>query len=438
MINFQKIWNYYSRESVLKAIAEVAKDREVVSVFQDGRFGKRPDVIQYPQDVLQAVAGGTVSFHGSVERWQQPMKLDVGMTKQDLDNLRTGWDVLIDPDVADFEIGKIATKQIIEALKDHGVSSYSIKFTGGKGFHVAIPFEAMPEKINMQPTSVQYPEFLQKIIQYLKWYVEDQLKQEILSQFTPKEISQRIQKPLSDISDENGINVFKIVSMDVFGSRHLFRLPYSIHEKSMLVSLPIKISNIDRFEKENASPEKVKVEERFLSQKVTLHDAEALVVEALDWAAKNKVEEKEELSKVFEKRIKYIPEEFFPPCIKLASHGIADGRKRSVFILINFLRNMGWGIDKIEKYLMEWNEKNYPPLRANYLRTQLRWHFRQDRSLLPPNCDNQNFYVVMNICQPDEICKNGTDKIVIKNPVNYPPRKMNKSVKKLKEFKKKR
>lgn len=87
-VDFQKLWNYYSRESILKAIAEVAKDREVVSVFRDGRFGKRPDVIQYPQDVIQAVANGTVAFHGSVERWQQPMKLDVGMTKTDLDKLK--------------------------------------------------------------------------------------------------------------------------------------------------------------------------------------------------------------------------------------------------------------------------------------------------------------------------------------------------------------
>jgi hypothetical protein len=439
MIDFQRIWNYYSRESILKALVEAGKDREVVSVYSDGRFGKRPDVIQYPQDVLQAVAEGTVAFHGSVERWQQPMKLDVGLNRPDLDKLRIGWDAFIDPDVDDFEIAKIAVKQIIEALKDHGVTSYSIKFTGGQGFHIGIPFEAFPEKINFQLLAAQYPDLLQKIIEYVKWYIKDQLREEIVALFSPTDISQRIDKPLAEISNEEGIEPFKIVAMDVFGSRHLFRLPYSLHEKTMLVSLPIKRENLDRFEKEQALPEKVKVEEKFLAPKIVLHDAEALIVEALDWSAKHKAEVVEELPRpVRTRRMGLVPEQYFPPCIQLLSKGLADGRKRSVFILVNFLKNMNWDLEKLESKLMEWNEKNVPPLRTNYLRTQLRWHMRQERNLLPPNCDNQNFYAAIGICQPDETCKARTGEITIKNPVNYPFRKMGRSVKKLKEFKKKR
>jgi len=175
MVDFQKLMNYYSRESVLKAITDISKNREVVSVFSDGRFGKRPDVIQYPQDVLQAVSEGTVSFHGSVERWSQPMKLDVGLTKADFDKMRIGWDIFIDPDVADLEISKVVVKQILEALKDHGVQSYSVKFTGGKGFHIGIPFESIPEKLNMKDSSTLFPELLARTIEYLKWYLKDQL-----------------------------------------------------------------------------------------------------------------------------------------------------------------------------------------------------------------------------------------------------------------------
>jgi len=167
MINFQSVWNYYSRESILKAIVEVAKDREVVSVFRDGRFGKRPNILQYPQDVVQEVAEGTIAFHGSLERWYQPMKLDVGMTRPDLDKLRYAWDVFIDIDVKDFDIAKIAAVQIIEALRDHGVQSHAVKFTGGSSFHIGIPFESIPQKINMLATSQQYPEMLQKIIYFL-------------------------------------------------------------------------------------------------------------------------------------------------------------------------------------------------------------------------------------------------------------------------------
>lgn len=421
-----KVWNWYSRESVLKAILEVAKNREVVSVYKDGRFGKRPDVIQYNQDILQAVAEGAVSFHGSVEQWSNPMKLDVGLTKADLDNLRTGWNIILDPDVNDFEIAKITTKQIVEALKDHGVKNYSIKFSGGKGFHIGIPFEAFPEKINMQLSQTLYPDLLQKLIEYVKSYILGQLKEEILALDNPSRISQRIGKPLSEITDKDGIDPFKIVSMDVFGSRHLFRLPYSLHESSSLVSLPIDFEDLERFEKEHALPEKVKVEKKFLIPISPSHDAEALIVEALDWSTKHKIEVKEDLPKGTKlRKMKMIPEEYFPPCIK--EHmlkGLQDGKKRGVFVLINFLRNMGWDLEKLENMLVEWNSKNYPPLRTNYLRTQLRWHMRQERNLLPPNCDNPQFYSSIGICHPDSICKGGTEKITIKNPVNYPFRKL--------------
>jgi len=343
------------------------------------------------------------------------------MTRENLDNLRSGWDLLIDPDVPDFEIGKIVVKQVIEALKDHGVSSYNIKFSGGKGFHIGIPFESLPEKINLQPTSSQYPEMLWKIIEFLKFYMKDHLKSELLSVFSANEIAQRTGKPLSDIIANEELDPFKVVSMDIFSSRHLFRLPYSLHEKSLLVSLPIRPISLEKFEKEMAQPEKVKVEEKFLVPRVSLHDAEALVVESLDWAAKHLAEKKIEIEKPQKARVtREIPEEYFPPCMKLILSGLRDGKKRSMFVLINFLRNMGWSIEKVEQRIIELNEKNYPPLKPNYLRSQLRWHFRQDRNLLPPNCDNVNFYDNIGICKPDHICDNKH----IKNPINYPFRKL--------------
>jgi len=425
MIESQRAWNWYSRESVLRAIVEAAKNREVVAVYRDGIFGKRPDMIQYIQDILQSVAEGAISFHGSLERWQQPMKLDVGLNKPQLDAMRIGWDVLFDVDVDDFEIAKITVKQIINAFKDHGLSNYSLKFTGGSSFHIGIPFEALPEKINSQSTALQYPDLLQKIIEYVKWYIRDQLKDEIAALETMEEIAKRVGKPVKGIEENGEIDPFKIVSMDVFGSRHLFRLPYTLHEKTLNVSLPLKPMDIDKFEIQQASPEKTKVEEKFLVPKTSFHDAEALVIEALDWSTKHLVEVKEEIPRILiKKKIRTIPEEYFPPCIKLALQGLSDGRKRSLFILTNFLRNMGWTLDKIENKMMEWNEHNIPPLRTNYLRTQLRWHFRQERNLLPPNCDNENFYIAIGICKPDEICTNRTDKIVIKNPVNYPFKKL--------------
>jgi hypothetical protein len=418
-VQMQKIYNWYSRESVQKALLEVAKNREVVSVFGNGQFGKRPNVIQYPQDIIQAISEGAVAFHGSVERWSNPMQLDVGMSKEQLDNLRIGWDVLIDLDVDSFEIAKIATKVFIEALKDHGIKSFSLKFTGGTSFHIFLQFEALPEKVNMVPTKNQYPEMLQKIIEYLKWYTKEEMKSEILSFFDVREVSQRVGKPLNEIVINGELDPFKVISVDIFGSRHLFRLPYSLHESSLLVSLPLEPKEIDKFEKEQALPEKVKVEKSFLKN-ISFPEAEALVIEALDWAAKQPQPKVEIKKKVRIKPTKPIPEEFFPPCIKLILNGLNDGRKRSIFTLVNFLRNMNWDLEKIEKRIFEWNEKNSPQLRASYLRTQLRWHFRQERNLLPANCDNALFYDSIGICKPDEICENKK----IKNPINYPFKKL--------------
>jgi hypothetical protein len=77
---------------------------------------------------------------------------------------------------------------------------------------------------------------------------------------------------------------------------------------------------------------------------------------------------------------------------------------------------MGWSAEQIEKKIDEWNAKNYPPLRTNYLRGQLRWHFRNDKPMLPPNCENPNYYKALGI---HDLCKL-LHEANVKNPVSYP------------------
>jgi hypothetical protein len=451
---FRTVQSYYSRPDVQKALLEEGRGREIVSVLRDGRFGRRPDMLQYPADIEQAVRDGAASFHGSVERWKQPMQLEAGQTRQQLDALRAGWDVLIDVDVKDFDIAKIFVKQFAIALKEHGIANFGLKYTGGKSFHMAVPFESLPKTMNMKPVVLQYPEAMQKILEYLKWYTEEPLHDKLLSSWSPAELAEKIGKSASDIvsgtgdiepfklasvsiQDEEKMNSmkrlqnisYKVTSMDIFSSRHMFRLPYSLHEKSLLVSLPIKIEQLDAFRKEDAAPEKVKVIEKFVNRDVKRREAEALVVEAFDWAATHMKEKLEALprAKAQPEKLMRFAEPQFPPCVHAIFKGVADGKKRSLFILINFLRNMGWTQDEVDKRLSEWNAHNYPPLPANYLRTQLRWHVMQQRTLLPPNCDNENFYRSFGVCKPDATCTAGAKQagqITIKNPVNYAFRRM--------------
>ena len=427
MIDWEEIKKYYFREDVINFLLEFGKDREIVAVYEGGNFGKRPDILQYPRDIINYVENRAISFHCSVERWKDPMLLEAGLTKTQLDENRKAWDLVIDLDVSDFEIAKIATLCFIEALEDHGVKSYFIKYTGGKSFHIIVFFESFPEVVNGIPLEKQYPEVLQKILLYLKWYTKEMIKEELLAFETPLEIAKRIGKKYEEIIDEKGLNPFKIISLDIFGSRHLIRMPYALHENSLRISLPLKKSEIMKFKKEDAEIKNFKgVNEEFLRK--IKKDGSSLLIQALDWCSRNEVEliKKIEIPKEIKSRKKVkLPVETFPPCIKNILAGLNDGRKRAIFIIITFLRNVGWSWEEIEKALDEWNSRNKPPLRENYIRTQLRWHVRQERTLLPPNCDHQVFYKDMGVCTN---CRFKEDSIGygIKNPLTYAFRKFKK------------
>ncbi|MBL7170245.1 MAG: hypothetical protein ISS48_04455 [Candidatus Aenigmarchaeota archaeon] len=414
MNNLAKVWKYYTRKDVQDALLEISRKREIVGVYDNGSFDKRPNIFAYPDDIVEMVKKGVVSFHGSVEKWSNPMSLESGMTAQQLDKLRIGWDLIIDPDCPDFELSKITVKTICEALEDHGIKNYSIKYTGGKSFHIGVPFESFPKKVNTRKTEELYPNAAKTIIEYLKDYTRDTLKERFLELDNPLALAERVGKNITDCIDEEGINPLKLVEIDsmVASSRHMFRLPYSLHEKSLLVSLPLKLEQLDKFQKEDASPWKVKLDTKFFEKKPELAEASALLVEALDWSKKYQEEDKEEY-KGPKRQLKKVPKKYFPPCIHKILQGVPDGRKRSVFVLTTFLQNMGWSWDKIEKELEAWNQRNPKPLPKNYIKTQLRWHQRQPRNLLPPNCNNENYYKNIIGEVKDDYCGG------LKNPVNY-------------------
>lgn len=415
MTNFRQVFDYYSREDVQGALLGVSSNREIAGVLRDGKFGSRPNMLGYRNDIVQMIQSGSVAFHGSVERWSNPMSLSAGMKRQDLDKLRTGFDLLLDLDFKIFEHAKIAAKIFVDALKKHGVRNIYCKYTGGKSFHMAVPFESFPENVNYRPTRLQYPEIPETIVKYLNSFVWERIEKEILRIEPDLELlAQKLSLPLNELVTPDGINQKRILpESGLFSSRHLFRLPYSLHESSFLVSVPIKISDIDDFRKEDATPDKVKVKEKFLFDiNKSGADATGLVIEALDWAAKEIKSEPEKPKPVFTEKA-VITKEYFPPCIMKILGGMNDGRKRSLFILINFLRNMNWSMDRIEEEINEWNQRNSPSLPATYVRGQIKWFRTNQRVMLPPNCDNERFFKAMGLYCGEEFHAR------IKNPVNY-------------------
>jgi hypothetical protein len=65
---------YYSRKDVQEAIFQFCQHREAVPRYYEG-FGKRPDSLEYPSDIIQQVKKGATSFHCSEELWNNPMEI---------------------------------------------------------------------------------------------------------------------------------------------------------------------------------------------------------------------------------------------------------------------------------------------------------------------------------------------------------------------------
>ncbi|MFH1445214.1 MAG: hypothetical protein ABIF08_01905 [Nanoarchaeota archaeon] len=417
-MNSYQILEYYSRPDIQAALLEIGKNREIAGVFKNGSFGSRPNVLIYPDDVKAMVRTGTVEFHCSLEHWSNPMALKT--EGSDYDQFRVGWDLVLDIDCYDFDYGKIATRNLIWALEKHGVKTFSIKYSGGTGFQLGIPWKSIPNVVDGKKTleSVKhFPDLARQIGLYLKSYMKERFEKELFRKYKIEELSEKTGKPIGNFFDEGGesLDPFQAADIDpiLISSRHLFRMPYSINRKTFLVSLPIKKGDLDDFQIEKAKPEKIKANLSFLKE-AEENEAEALVAGAVDWYEMVNVKIKKK--KLRERPSIAIGEEHFPPCIKNIQKGLGDGRKRSLFILINFLSSANWKKEQIDEFVMAWNQKNKNPLGDSYVLSQLRWY--KDKGVrMPPNCKGLGWYNDFGVCEPNDIC--GGQAKIIRNPINH-------------------
>jgi hypothetical protein len=406
------VQEYYSRGDIQKAIIDVARNREIAGVFKSGSFGTRPNVLVYPNDVIEMVKSGVIEFHSSLERWSNPMAIRL----DNYEELRIGWDLILDIDCKEFEHARITATVLCKSLEKHGVKNYSLKYTGGKGFHIGIPWESIPDTIDYKKSVTMFPDVARHIGLYLKNHIREDLGEAFLRKYKPEELAAQSGKPLGKILVNDNVDPFQMVEIDsvLISSRHLFRMPYSLNRNSGLVSVPMKLDNLRRFRKDDAHPDLVRVRERFLDNGKP-GEADILVAEAVDWWARKQVAEMERVIKRAALS-RPAPRELFPPCIKTISEGLSDGRKRSVFILRNFLYSLRWDKGDVEKFIIEWNQKNKPPLSGSIIKSQLRWQKDRKDSMPPPNCIKDGYYENFGVCKPDHIC--GKNKS-IKNPVKY-------------------
>ncbi len=481
---------YYSNPKVQEALVKFGRDREVVPRYFEG-FGKRPDSIQYPSDVQGPVFKGATSFHCSQEIWKDPLKINSDGGMDEMNELRKGWDLLIDIDSPFLDYAKIAAKLIIKEFKKRGIKNYGIKFSGSKGFHIIVSSKAFPEEYEGVLTKDMFPEWPRAITEYLMYKIREEYSKEIDRISTENEIEER-----TDISKEDFVVVYctqcnkptrkgnivffkcnecgmeneirdhkitkkrlkclredcpgireiidskeyhycenckdhenkkiqlnsdrnpeyfekakeRVGSPDLIlvSSRHLFRMPYSLHEKTALASVVLSENELDSFNPNDANPLQVKIRDFIPNNNEG--EAEKLLGEAINWKKETTQTEEEINKKKYSRTDKIeltgVTEDDFPESIKKLLNGLKDGRKRGLFILITFLRSCGFSPEYINEKVREWNKKNDQPLKEGYVKSQIDWHLKQKKQILPPNYENPSFYRDLGLIDKKQDAKN--------------------------------
>ena len=203
MLNISTILKHYKRIEVQKAMLESSRSREVAVRFGDKGFGKRPDTLTYTNEIIELGKQGATSFHVSEEHWSSVLRLRPELSKKELNELRIGWDLVLDVDCKYWEYSKLITHMLIQQLLDHGIRSVSVKFSGSKGFHIGVPFEAFPSSFSLQgkqtPTKLLFPDAPKRIALYLKDKIEPTLVAEIQSKHSDKELAEMTGKKQEEL-----------------------------------------------------------------------------------------------------------------------------------------------------------------------------------------------------------------------------------------------
>ncbi|MBI2143446.1 hypothetical protein HYU20_03855, partial [Candidatus Woesearchaeota archaeon] len=291
-----------------------------------------------------------------------------------------------------------------------------------------VPYEAFPQKVLGKETRDLFPEAPKRIALYIKERIKKRLGDEILKKESNSfaNVAVKTGKKVAEITSKNESSEvaatdkpllnpepFLVIDTLLISSRHMYRMPYSLHEKSGLASVPVDVDRIMEFSKEDAAAEKVKVGAYpFMERENARQDeAERLFLAAYDFGKRQTV--KVEAEKGSGSRGEYeeiegkIPEQYFPACIKKMLEGVADGRKRVLFVLVNFLGSCNYSNEEIEAMIKAWNQRNREPLPHLYISSHLSYH-KQGKRALPPNCSNASYYKEIGIeCTPEcGNCKN--------------------------------
>lgn len=424
-----KLREYYNRDDIKEEIIKFSKDREVALKYKGEFFGKRPNTIESKREIELEIDKGVTSFHCSEERWINPLLLE-SSNQTNIKENRKGWDLIIDID-GKFDYSRIVAKIIFDFFERLGINYSTIKFSGNKGFHIGIPFEAFTEEIfGIGKTKDLFPEAPRKIASYIVYEIKNEINREIIKyEGSIDEVAKKNNLKKEEIIDKEGnLKIDKLVEIDtlLISSRHLFRAPYSLNEKSGLVSIPIDPKRIMFFKKEEARIENVDPKKyenfKFLNYKKEHGKyGDILLVKSYEKDYENMFKEIIDYKDFNSEKIivinETIPEKRFPETIKyILSNKIEDGRKRALFVLLTFLTCVNWDFENIEEIIKIWAQKQN--LKENYYKSQINWFKRLNKKINPPNFNKDTYYRDIGI--PKEVIEKDIkyNKKNNKNPLN--------------------
>ena len=278
-----------------------------------------------------------------------------------------------------------------------------IYFSGSKGFHIIVPSKAFPKEINGIQTKDMFPEWPRIVTNFLIESTKKELTEKITHLTEPDS------KYIKDFRASKEV----MPDLILVSPRHLFRMPYSLHEKTALASVVLNLEELKNFQPKDADPMNIQI--RSFMPNSREGEAAELLREALDWHKNQNPQEKEKIqgkdySNFKPVQITNFSEDFLPPTIKLILQGVKDGRKRALFVLLNLFRSIGMEKDELEKRVFDWNKKNEIPLPEGYIKAQLSWTYR-NKIVLPPNFD-KDYYKALGLNPTEEEMR-------YKNPVSY-------------------
>jgi len=227
------ILEYYGSESksgIKEAIFEYSKYRQTMLVLDTSAFENRKrSVMLRSQDDIPNMARATLSreanpmaprkypaFHGTVKKYRHPNL--AGLREVQM----IGADCVIDIDIKVGYKKAFRAGESVVRLYDKYDIPYFVKFSGGTGPHIIIPAEALPGDCG------KFDEVSERILQF---------------------VMKKTGAPGIDTS---------------FSSpTHFLRLPYSVHERTGLVSIPLSKEEFYDFKPKMAEIPNVEVVQKF-------------------------------------------------------------------------------------------------------------------------------------------------------------------------------